>query len=141
MNSKEFPIEARNIAGPFRQFQILFWKNGKLFLRNKLGTFGEIFMACLFLSIVIIIRYLTDIVSIPEDSLLTNPPQSILRGAYTEFDRDEVYYYPDNDFVMRIVESAMKEIEAANRGRFKAKGSRFLKKIYSLVTKVLNIFV
>lgn len=122
MNSKEVPIESRKVAGPFRQFQILFWKNGKLLLRNKLGTFGEMIIAFLFVFIVMIIRYLIDTADFNEDTSITNTPRSVLIGTYTDFDKENVYYYPENDFVKNIVESAMAEISRANRGRFRPNG-------------------
>lgn len=110
-------IKPRKLAGFFAQIRILFWKNGKLLLRNKTGTFAELFMALLFVLMLLLIRFFvdaslsnddndTDIKSNPELDLFNNV--TLLRGRY------KVYYYPNNVFIQGKVVAAMAKIYAYN---------------------------
>lgn len=117
MFGKKAP-EGRVLAGFFRQCQILFWKNGKLFMRNKAGTFAEICMALLFIFMLVIIRFFADSLGFDEENATNNPPVSVLKGALLTKTKFNIYYYPNNNFVKGIVESAMTDISTVNGKNF-----------------------
>ena len=95
----------RKIAGIFKQFKILSWKNGKLLQRNKLGTFSECLMALLFVLMLLLIRYIIDLNVIEEQSALNNYVFNVFDLIIVK-NNATIYYYPNNSFVQQIVTNA-----------------------------------
>ena len=98
MNQNE-PNKERKIAGKFKQFRILFWKNGKLFRRNIWGTLGEILMAFLFVLMILLLRFFVD-------SSAYSDQNAKLTGVFDRLNtsnRTLIYYYPNNAFIQELV--------------------------------------
>lgn len=109
MNSK-LVTDERKIAGTFRQFIILFWKNGKLFRRNIWGTLAEILMALVFILMILFLRYFVDLTVYNDQTTMTNPPMGIFDRANAS-NRSYIYYYPNNPFIASIVTNAYNLIQ------------------------------
>ncbi len=104
----------RKLAGFFKQIQILFWKNGKLFLRNKLGTFGELIMAIIFILMLLIIRFFADSQAVAVQTDTTNPSLSVLTSFRPNPLKKVVLYYPNNNFIKGLVDQTMLDLKAVN---------------------------
>lgn len=110
-------VKPRKLAGFFKQVKILFWKNGKLFLRNKLGTFAELFMAILFIFMLLLIRFFVDssLQTVDVDTnIKSNPLISILAPISLLTGKTVVLYYPNNNFIRDLVTNAMNDLKAVN---------------------------
>ncbi len=114
MPDKEGKQPERKLAGFFKQIQILFWKNGKLFLRNKLGTFGELIMAFIFILMLLIIRYFVDSQAVAAKTDTTNPLLPVLATFRPTPGKNVVLYYPKNDFIRALVNATMADLTAVN---------------------------
>ena len=113
MAEEKSAVKTRKIAGFFAQIRILFWKNGKLLIRNKLGTFAELFMAFLFIFILLAIRYFVDAKLTADDNdseFTSNPERDLLYNATLMKGRYKIYYYPNNIFIRTKVVSAVTKI-------------------------------
>ena len=109
--------DKRKLAGFWKQILILFWKNGKLFKRNKLGTFAELFMALLFILMLLIIRYFVDSTTVTVDtdtSLKSNPLLPIVAPIRLMKGTSCVYYYPNNNLIKNLVTNAMADLTGVN---------------------------
>ncbi len=109
MNSEK--TQERKIAGRFRQFVILFWKNGKLFRRNIWGTLAEILMAFIFILMIVFLRYFVDITIFNDSNSRTNPALGLFDKVNAS-NRSFIYYYPNNSFTQSIVTNAYTLINA-----------------------------
>jgi hypothetical protein len=114
MPDKEGKQPERKLAGFFKQIQILFWKNGKLFLRNKLGTFGELIMAFIFILMLLIIRYFVDSQAVAAKTDTTNPLLPVLASFRPTRGKNVVLYYPNNDFIRGLVNATMADLTVVN---------------------------
>ena len=106
--------EKKKLAGFFRQMIILFWKNGKLFQRNKSGTFAELLMAVLFILILVAIRFFIDVTAFDAQTTSSNPAQNILASAKMQPGKSKIYYYPNNTFIRSIVLNSYLDILGQN---------------------------
>ena len=95
--------DKRELAGFFKQLGILFWKNWILFKRNKLGTFGEIMMAFIFVFIILLLRYFVESQMYNNQNINAIP---VLDGVKTSDNKTFILYYPNNDFIRDIVTNA-----------------------------------
>jgi hypothetical protein len=113
MSEKE--KKTRKLAGFFRQLGILFWKNGILFKRNKVGTFAEILMAFIFIILLIAIRFFVDAKLFTEQDITSNPPRYFLANATLQKGKFAIYVSPNNVFVLSLVANALNDIKSQNK--------------------------
>jgi len=117
--------QQRRVVGLFWQILILTKKNFLLARRNVVGTLGEILVAILFVIIILLMRYITDVASfsdqtnIPTNSSSSSPATNFNRINYVvrnvNLSKDFIpiiYFYPDNSFVKNLTRDAIKIIEA-----------------------------
>jgi hypothetical protein len=111
----------RQIAGAWKQFRILSWKNFKLLKRNKIGTLAECLVAVCFIFMIFINRQLTDTERIPK---VNNDYVDVISKINISNKTTTVYYYPNNSFVLSIVKNTMQLIQ--NRKPFYFKGLQLI---------------
>ena len=111
----------RQIAGAWKQFTILSWKNFKLLKRNKIGTLAECLVAVCFIFMIFINRQLTDTERIPK---VNNDYVDVISKINISNKTTTVYYYPNNSFVLSIVKNTMQLIQ--NRRPFYFKGLQLI---------------
>ncbi len=112
--------EERKIAGRFRQCIIMFWKNSLLFRRNVWGTLAELLMAFLFCLIILLLRFFIDLTVFPDQSSVNTTSTSILSynpvlspfNLVNSSNRTQIYYYPNNSFILGLVTNAYTLINA-----------------------------
>ena len=97
----------RQIAGAWKQFRILSWKNFILLKRNKVGTLAECLVAVCFIFMIFTNRQLTDIESLPK---INNNYVDVISKINISNKTTTVYYYPNNGFVLSIVTNAIQLI-------------------------------
>jgi len=99
----------RQIAGAWKQFRVLSWKNFILLKRNKIGTLAECLFAVCFIFMIFVNRQLTDIERLSIKNI-NNDTVDVISKFNISNKTSTVYYYPDNDFVKSIVAKAIKMI-------------------------------
>jgi hypothetical protein len=103
--------DERKVVGFFRQSVILFWKNGLLFRRNISGTIAEIFVALLFLLILVFMRFFVDSNKYEDQNSTTNPLRYLMTTINVTSNRNLIMYYPNNAYIQGIVENAYQMIK------------------------------
>ena len=103
--------DERKVVGFFRQSVILFWKNGLLFRRNISGTIAEIFVALLFLLILVFMRFFVDSNKYEDQNSTTNPLKYLMTTINVTSNRNLIMYYPNNAYIQGIVENAYQMIK------------------------------
>jgi hypothetical protein len=99
------------LAGPFRQIVILFWKNGILFRRNKMGAFSEILLSFLFILVIIIMRNLIKVKQTKDTDYELSNPLSFMNSSENQ---TMLLYYPNNDFIKDIVTNGYEIMKSQN---------------------------
>ena len=112
----------RQIAGAWKQFTILSWKNFKLLKRNKIGTLAECLVAVCFIFMIFMNRQLTDIERLSAKNV-NNDSVDVISKINISNKTTTVYYYPNNVFVLSIV-NAIQLIR--NRRPFYFKGLQLI---------------
>ena len=113
----------RQIAGAWKQFTILSWKNFILLKRNKLGTLAECLVAVCFIFMIFMNRQLTDIERLSTKNV-NNDSVDVISKINISNKTTTVYYYPNNSFVLSIVKNTMQLIQ--NRRPFYFKGLQLI---------------
>jgi len=103
--------DERKVVGFFRQCVILFWKNGLLFRRNISGTIAEIFVAVLFLLILLLMRFFVDSNKFDDYNTTNNPLKYVMSTINITSKRNLIMYYPNNAYIKDIVENAYQMIK------------------------------
>jgi len=127
--------QERKVVGLFWQVLILTKKNFILARRNVVGTLGELFVALLFVLILLLIRYVSDVERYADQANIlansttpyatnANPINYVaaninISSSFTPI----IYYYPDNDYVRNITIAACNIIQA-RQPRFNATSKR-----------------
>ena len=101
----------RQVVGFFRQTIILFWKNSLLFRRNISGTICEVFVALLFLIILLFMRFFVDSNKYVDQNVENNPLKYLLSSINVTSQRSLIMYYPNNAYIQGIVEQAYQIIK------------------------------
>jgi hypothetical protein len=103
--------DERKVVGFFRQSVILFWKNSLLFRRNISGTIAEIFVALLFLLILVFMRFFVDSTKYEDHNAATNPLRYLMTTINVTSNRNLIMYYPNNAYIQGIVDNAYQMIK------------------------------
>lgn len=104
----------REIAGFFAQIRIILWKNGLLFIQNKVGIICELLFSCLF-TLVFILMVIFNTPTYNAD--MNSGEMNVLRMGQTKSsdpNRTNYYYYPDNDFVKSIANDSLFRLKLMN---------------------------
>jgi hypothetical protein len=101
--------ECRKIAGVWKQFYILLWKNFILSKRNLCGLFTELLCPLVAIIILIIIRYFVDITQYSDQSNGLNNVLDLLR--LTKNSGNLLLYYPNTTLAKSVVEEAVMLIQ------------------------------
>jgi hypothetical protein len=96
------------ISGFFRQIYILLWKNAKLTLRNRSGTFIELFCPLLFLAVLLVVRNYVDKYNYEDQISYLNDTIDLLPIFIR---RTRVLYYPNNIYIKNLIENAVGYIQ------------------------------
>jgi hypothetical protein len=120
---KKRPVKLASVPW---QIIILLWKNSILFRRNFLATFLELFCPLLILSILLIMRYFIEKISINDQKLA---PQNVFafvneifqltlqsQFSINRLNRDVIAYFPDNLLIRSVVSKAAALIATHNNG-------------------------
>ncbi len=101
--------ECRKIAGVWKQFYILLWKNLILSKRNLCGLITELLCPLFAIIILIIIRYVVDITQYSDQSNRLNNVLDLLR--LTKNSGNLLLYYPNTTLAKSVVEEAVMLIQ------------------------------
>ena len=102
-NGPSSPPTNLQVAGFFRQLQILLWKNSLLFQRNVLGTLCEILLSVGFIAILLLIRYIVESVQYKDQA---NPFYNVIDYFQNFAGHYIILYYPDSPVVKQIIQNA-----------------------------------
>ena len=119
-------VKQRKVVGFFRQVVILFWKNSILFRRNVAGTVAEVLVALLFVLMLALMRFISDVprYSDQTNSYDSNPIKSVVQFInISTTSVPVIYYYPNNAYVLSLVTAAYNIIRA-QQGQFTATRNR-----------------
>ena len=111
----DYTVKQRKVVGALSQTRILFWKNSLLFRRNVSGTLAEIFVALLFVLMLLLIRYFADTAHVADETntLKSNPVLNVVDFLNVTSGRPNIIFYPNNDFVRSIVSRACQLINVS----------------------------
>lgn len=100
----------RNMAGFFSQMKIILWKNTILYYRNLTGLISEVFLAGLFIWLIVIIISSTegDIGKDTDFNDYSLIQSSVLEFFGNDFSMDTIYYYPPSILTDNLMQNVLK---------------------------------